>query len=228
MADTLNNTQVNADSGKQRDNTANWKRLTSTWALILMGLTTLGSSWCGYQANLWNGIQTFHLVDSAEFSRNANEKAMKAAAQKNLDAALFVEYAQDLSDNQTQRANFFLERMRPELQNAVKAWVALHPIKNEGAPSTPFAMPQYHLNTEADVTDLNLKAKTAHDQAQSANVASDTYALLTVLHASALFLAGLVSTIDERRTRLITLFMSVVVFTGATIILLHLPKAKIG
>lgn len=227
MADVVSN-DVNAASEKQKDSNANWKRRTSTWALILMGLTTLGSSWCGYQSSLWDGIQTFHLVDSAEFSRDANERAMRATAQKNLDAALFVEYAKDLSDDKMQRADFFLERMRPELQSAVKAWIALHPMKNQTAPLTPFTMPQYRLKVEAGVADLSLKAKTAHDQAQSANVASDTYTLLTVLHASGLFLAGLVSLIDERRTRLITLCMSVVIFTGATIVLLHLPMAKIG
>jgi hypothetical protein len=193
-----------------------------------MGLSTLGSSWCGYQSSLWNGIQTFHLVDSAKFSRDASEKAMTAAAQKNLDAALFVQYARDFSDNKMQRADFFLERMRPELQSAVKSWRAMHPITNQSAPPTPFSMPQYHLKAEADADDLSLNANTAHDQAQRANVNSDTYALLTVLHASALFLAGLVSTIDERRARLITLVMCVVVFLGATIILLRLPIAKIG
>lgn len=227
MADGVSN-EVSAASEKEKDRGAKWNRITTAWALILMGLSTLGSSWCGYQSSLWNGIQTFHLVDSAKFSRDANEKAMTAAAQKNLDAALFVQYAKDLSDKNSQRADFFLERMRPELQSAVKAWVALHPITNQAAPPTPFSMPQYHLKTEADAEDLTLKARTAHDQAQSANVNSDTYALLTVLHASALFLAGLVSTIDERRTRLITLIMCVVVFVGATIVLFHLPMAKIG
>lgn len=71
----------------------NWKHRTMTLGLVLMGITTLGSSWCGFQSSLWDGVQTFHLMDSADFSRQAAEKASLATEQRTLD------YAADGRDN---------------------------------------------------------------------------------------------------------------------------------
>ncbi len=57
-------------------------------ALLLMALATLGSSWSGYQAALWDGIQTFLLMDAASQSRDADEKALTANGQRAVDGAL--------------------------------------------------------------------------------------------------------------------------------------------
>ena len=206
----------------------NWKSRTMTFGLVLMGLTTLGSSWCGFQSSLWDGVQTFHLMDSADFSRQANEKASLATQQRTLDASLFVEYARDLADGKTHLAEFFLDRTRPELRDAIKAWTATQPVKNPNAPPTPFLMPQYHVKADDESADFSSRAQASHDLAQKANMTSDSYTLLTVLFATGLFLAGLVSTIDEKRARLVTLLMGAVISIIATVALLRLPIARLG
>jgi hypothetical protein len=89
-------------------------------------------------------------------------------------------------------------------------------------------MPEYQVKADADAAELNARSTSAHDEAQKANKTGDTYTLLTVLYATVLFLAGLVSTIDERRARLVTLIMGGVVFMAASLVLLHLPVAQIG
>ncbi len=208
--------------------TTNWKRHTMTFGLVLMGLTTLGSSWCGFQSSLWDGVQTFHLMDSADFSRQANEKASLATQQRTLDASLFVEYARDLANGKTHLAEFFLDRTRPELRDAIKAWTATQPVKNPNAPPTPFLMPQYHVKADDESAELASRALVSRDLAQKANMTSDSYTLLTVLYATGLFLAGLVSTIDEKRSRLVTLLMGAVISIAATVALLRLPIAKLG
>ncbi len=93
-------------SERQADAT-NWKHRTMTLGLVLMGITTLGSSWCGFQSSLWDGVQTFHLMDSADFSRQAAEKVSLATEQRTLDASLFVEYARDLADGKDTSGGLF-------------------------------------------------------------------------------------------------------------------------
>lgn len=227
MAETVADTGTNVAAAKDSAN-AHWKWKTSTLGLILMGLATIGSSWCGYQSNLWEGIQTFKLTDAAAFSRDADESAIRATQQRAVDASLFVEYARDIHDGKTEMSAFILARMRPELQKATKAWMLTRPIKNPNAPSSPFVMPEYQVKADAEAAELNARSTSAHDEAQKANKTGDTYTLLTVLYATVLFLAGLVSTIDEGRARLVTLIMGGVTFIAASLVLLHLPVAQIG
>ncbi len=227
MAETVADAGTNVAAAKDSAN-ARWKWKTSTLGLILMGLATIGSSWCGYQSNLWEGIQTFKLTDAAAFSRNADELAIQATQQRAIDGSLFVEYARDIYDGKTELSVFILDRMRPELQKAIKAWMLTHPRKNPNAPSSPFVMPEYQVKADAEAAELNARSSAAHDQAQEANKTGDTYTLLTVLYATALFLAGLVSTIDERRARLVTLIMGGAVFMIASFVLLRLPVAQLG
>jgi hypothetical protein len=225
MAETVADTEANVAAAKD---STRWNWITSTLGLILMGLATIGSSWCGYQSNLWEGIQTFKLTDAAAFSRDADESAIRATQQRAVDAALFVEYARDMYDGKTELSAFILARMRPELQKAIQAWALTRPRENANAPSSPFVMPEYQVKADTDAAELNARSTSAHDEAQKANKTGDTYTLLTVLYATVLFLAGLVSTIDERRARLVTLIMGGVVFMAASLVLLHLPVAQIG
>lgn len=228
MADTIADAGTNDADDEKKTAADRWKRRTSTFGLILMGLATLGSSWCSFQSSLWDGIQTFKLMDSAGFSRRANELTIRATQQRVVDGALFVEYARDIGDEKTHAAEFIFARMRPGLQKAINAWMAMHPLKNPDAPVTPFVMAEYQVLLDSEVVDINARADAAHDSAQRANRTSDSYTLLTVLYSTALFLAGLVSAIHERRSRLVTLIMGVVVFAIASGLLLRLPVAQIG
>jgi hypothetical protein len=226
MTEKIHHAEVHMESAKSSDR-PKWNRRTSTLGLLLMGLATLGSSWCGYQSTLWEGIEIFKLVDSAEFARNANESAIKAMQRRTLDASLFVEYARDVNDGKTRLSAFIFARMRPEMQDAIKAWEATHPLKNPDAPATPFLMPQYKVKEDAEVAELNAQSHSAHNAGRFANRTSDTYTLVAVLYATSLFLAGLVSAIEERLARIVTLSMAAIVFSLATILLARLPAAKL-
>jgi hypothetical protein len=177
---------------------------------------------------LWNGIQTFLLSDASRLSREAHEKAMMASQQRSLDAALFVQFARDYYSGRTELAQFFLDRARPELREAIKAWVATKPAKDPNAPSTPFAMPQYRVPAEAQDVNLSAQSSVAHDKAQTANLTSDTYSLLGVLFTASLFLAGLVSGIDDRKARQVLLILSISAMVIATVVIVKLPLAHRG
>ncbi len=226
MTEKIHHAEIHMEGVKSSDG-PKWKRRTTTLGLILMGLATLGSSWGGYQSTLWEGIEIFKLVDSAEFARNASESAIKAMQRRTLDASLFVEYARDVNDGKTRLAAFIFARMRPEMREAVEAWEATHPLKNPDAPATPFLMPQYKVKEDTEVAELNAQSRSAHTAGRFANRTSDAYTLLAVLYATSLFLAGLVSAVEERRARIVTLFMAMIVFSLATVLLTRLPAARL-
>lgn len=205
-----------------------WERTTLTVALFLMALGTLGSSWCGYQATLWDGRQTFGLMDASNLGREANEKAIFANQQRAFDAAFFAEYARNLNEGKTALNEFFLARMRPDFREALKAWVATRPLENPAAPPSPFAMPQYKVQADIESQELFARSQALYDQARKANMNSDIYTLLTVLYTAGLFLAGLVSGFHDRRMRQMTLLLSLAVLLAATAMLMRLPVASLG
>lgn len=197
-------------------------------AVVLMALATLGSSWSAYQSSLWNGIQIFHLNDAAKLSRDADEKTTVAGQQRGLDTALFVLCARDFFEGKRLQVEFILRRMRPDFRQAVEAWMATEPRTNPDAPSTPFAMPQYHQPLADDARELERRSGEVYGQARYANSASDTYTLIGVLYTSALFLAGLISGFDQKQVRRLLLALSFSILIMAVMIMVRQPMAHRG
>src|SRR5271154_4363472 len=73
-------------------------RHTHVISLLLMAVATLGSAWSGFQASLWNGIQTFRLADATKLGGLATEERVVANQHRNLDAAVFIEYCRAVSE----------------------------------------------------------------------------------------------------------------------------------
>jgi hypothetical protein len=205
-----------------------WEQRTTMLAVLLMAAATLGSSWSTYQSSLWNGIQTFHLMDAATQSRAADEKKLTSNQLRTLEASLFVEFARDYYEGKTELSEFLLARMRPEMREAVRAWVATQPRKNPQAPSSPFVMPQYRIKVEDEAREMETKSTATYNEAQKANRTSDVYGMVGVVFTAALFLAGLVSGFDHRRARQVILVMSSAMLITAVFIILGLPVAHPG
>lgn len=214
--------------GKQPSRISNWDYRTNMLAVLLMAVSTLSSSWSAYQSSLWNGVQIFRLNAAAALSREAEAKTTLAGQQRALDAALVVEFSRDFYEGRRDLVKFFMERMRPELRQAVEAWLATQPGKNPNAPSTPFAMPQYRLKLDDQVLELEAKSGAIYDEARKANRTSDTYTLIGVIYTSALFLSGLVSGFDQKQVRRILLALSFSMLIVALAIMVRQPVTRPG
>jgi hypothetical protein len=199
------------------------KHHTELAAVLLMALATLGSSWSGFQGSIWNGIQIFRLADAAGLERLASEDRLEANQHLNLDAALFLAYVRSVSEDKQQDATFVLARMRPEAQKAMEAWLATDPRHGSNAPSSPFVMSAYHLQALSDAKEQGERSAVAYDQARSANRNSDTCTMLTVFFAVALFLAGVVTGLDEARKQWVVIGLSLAMICLASLILATLP-----
>jgi len=197
-------------------------------ALLLMGIATLGTSWSGFQASLWNGKQTFRLADANRLGRLSSKNEMTGNQLRIVDAALFVEYARAYTEGNYKLSEFLLARMRPEFQPAMHAWLATKPLQNGDAPRTPFAMPEYHLNVDDQAQQQAEQADLNSQEAQQANRNRDAYTLLTVLFSISLFLAGLVSGFEQSVARWTNLGLSFMLVVVAVSILIALPIARRG
>ncbi|HKT46243.1 MAG TPA: hypothetical protein VJP87_01845 [Candidatus Acidoferrales bacterium] len=193
-----------------------------------MALATIGSAWSGFQSSLWSGIQTFALADASRFGRNASESDLVANQQRSLDGQAFMEYSRALAEGNRRLAQFFHDRMRPEFLPVLDAWIATKPLRNPNAPTSPFVMPQYKLRSDQQAKEQDRLAAEMHKQARQANLTSDTYTLLVLLYTSALFLAGLVASLQQPRFKWINLGFSLVFVLAASIILFTLPIARRG
>jgi hypothetical protein len=99
-------------------------RHTRFLALLLMAIATLGTSWSGFQASLWNGKQIFRLADTNRLGRLSNSNAMTGNQLRIVDAALFMEYARAYSEGNDKLSELLRDRMRPEVAQAMNAWLA--------------------------------------------------------------------------------------------------------
>ena len=137
-----------------------------------------------------------------------------------------MEYARDLHEGKTDLSNFLFARMPPELQRAIKAWIATQPLKNPQAPATPFVMPEYRVTAEDEARELRTKSDATYDEAQRANRTSDAYTMVGVLYTAALFLAGLISAFGEKLVRRMAMVLSSSMLMLALVIMVGQPVAR--
>lgn len=161
--------------------------------VFLLSLAAVATAWCGYQASLWNSDRALH-YSLAEGARiEASTAAALANMQRTIDVNLFVEYENAVYTHRDAYAALLKSRFRPEFKVAADAWLATRPRTNAGAPPSPFAMPQYRLQSDADARRAAKKASDLTNTAIDEDARSDRYVLATVILAIVSFLGGISS-----------------------------------
>ena len=192
-------------------------------ATILLSLATLGTAWSGYQASRWNGEQA-KAFSRANAARVESTKAADLAnAQTQIDVATFTQWVNAYALDQTELADFYFARFRPEFKPAVDAWVATRPRRNPDAPLTPFAMPEYELASRAESERLQAEAEEQSATARENVQRATNYVLCVVLFAAVLFFAGISTKLDTPVLRRILLGFGFVLFVGTLIWLATFP-----
>jgi hypothetical protein len=183
-------------------------------ATVLLALATVATAWSGYQASRWNGEQT-KASSRANSLRIESAKADGLAnAQTQIDVATFTSWADAYAREDTFLADFYFRRFRAEFKPAVEAWIATQPLKNEAAPLTPFAMPEYRVQAREDAERLQAAAETFSAKGRANIQRSTNYVLCVVLFASALFFAGISTKLRSPALRRLLLAFGVVVFVA--------------
>ena len=182
---------------------------------ILLALATVAIAWSGYQATRWSGEQ----ADASSRGNAARTESTKAASRAEslnaIDLALFTEWIDATAAGDGRKASFYRERFRPEFQEPFREWLALRPLKNPDAPSSPFALESYSVAQEQQAQKLTAEADAHSATAREANQRGDNYVLAAVMFAMVLFFAGMATQFESRQVKAAGLVVAAVVFVAA-------------
>jgi hypothetical protein len=160
-------------------------------ATLLLALTALATAWSGYQASLWDGIQSSDYTQASALRTQGSLKHTEANQFRLADLSVFENYIDAMVAGDTRLADFYRQRFQDEFEPAFEAWNALDPLNNPDAPPSPLAMPEYQLADDQEATDLINRAEVKFNDGEDANSISDTYTATTLFFAAALFFAAI-------------------------------------
>jgi len=183
-------------------------------ATALLAVAAVATAWCSYQATRWNGEQAKAASTTNRIRIEAARAQGLAQSQTQVDVATFVQWVDAYARDETELADFYFKRFRPEFKPAVDAWIATRPRRNPNAPLTPLAMPQYRLAATAEAERLDAEAEAASAAVRLDIQRSSNYVLGVVLFAVALFLAGMSTKLRNARLRTALLACGYVVLLG--------------
>jgi hypothetical protein len=186
-------------------------------ATILLALAAVATAWSSYQANRWNGEQTKASSRTNGIRIEAARAQGLSEAQKQVDVMTFTQWVDAYARQETELADFYYRRFRPEFKPAVVAWLATKPLKNPDAPLTPFAMPEYRLEAEEQAARLDTEAEVSAATVQRNIQRSTNYVLGVVLFAVSLFFAGMSTKLNDPRLRKALVGFGCLLFLGTLV-----------
>jgi hypothetical protein len=183
-------------------------------ATVLLALAAVATAWSSYQATRWNGEQakTASRVNKARIE--AARASDLANAQQQVDVATFMQWVDSYARGETELVSFYRERFREEFRPAFDAWIATKPLRTEGAPLTPFAMPQYRLAAKAEAGRLDRSAEELAADVRRDIQRASNYVLGVVLFAVALFFAGMSTKLTAPSLRTTMVAIGCLLFLG--------------
>jgi len=191
---------MTTDAPRQRSN----DRLLEVVAVILLGIATVGSAWCGYQASQWNG-------EEAKLGRAASDQKVEASRLFGLatqaisyDSNMVAQYAQALRSGDVNLQQFIRGTlMRAAFLPILDQWEAQ--VKAGNQPGNLFT-DQAYLDTQlAGYYAADAKAQADLAASQEAGRNADDYVLTTLGLAVALFFSGVAGSFKFRAVRVLLL-----------------------
>jgi hypothetical protein len=192
-------------------------------ATVLLALAAVATAWAAYQSARWHGEQARAQSASVAARVESTRTANVANRQTQIDVALFTQWVDAYARAETELADFYRRRFRPEFRPAFEAWVETRPRTNRTAPLSPFAMPQYGLAATAQADRLEAQAGAASERVADFIQRADNYSLAVVLFAASLFFAGISTRLHSPTTRMVLLGLGYAVFLSSLIWIATFP-----
>lgn len=192
-------------------------------ATVLLALTALATAWSGYQASLWDGVQSSNYTQASAARTEASQNHTEANQFRLADLGVFENYIDATVSGDTRLADFYRQRFRDEFEPAYEAWIALDPFSNPDAPASPLAMPEYELADDREAEELTARAEAKFNEGEDANRYSDTFTATTLFFAAALFFAAISERFSYLRARAALLGMAAVGLVGGTVLMVTQP-----
>jgi hypothetical protein len=192
-------------------------------ATVLLALAAVATAWASYQSSRWHGKQAEAQSVSIAARVESSKAADTANRQAQTDVALFTQWVDAYATGESELADFYRKRFRDEFEPAFEAWVATKPLRNDNAPLSPFALPEYQLAANKEAERLEGVAAEASHRVRVDIQRADNYVLAVVLFASSLFFAGISTKLHSQRSQVAILSLGYVMFLGTAIWIATFP-----
>ena len=202
-----------SSGGKAEDRNRFGDRAIEVLAVLLLGIATIGSAWCGYQASSWNS-------EEGDLAREALDAQVEGARLFGLatqtvsyDTNMVAQYAQAVVEENDALIRFYRESlMRPGFLPVLDRWE--EQVANGEMPANLLTDEEYLDEQLTDYRATTSRGEAASIASQEAGENSEDYVLTTLLFASALFFAGVTTSFRVRFARLLML-------AGATLLIAY-------
>jgi hypothetical protein len=191
-----------SDPARSGDEVSTAEKRLEIIATLLLALTAVATAWSGYQASLWDGIQSSNYTQASAARTEAAEKHTEANQLRLADLSVFENFIDADIDGDTELRAFYRSRFSDPLEAGYEAWTALDPRTNPDAPPSPLAMPEYEHPEDRESRALLASAEDKFADGEEANDDSDAYTATTLLFAAALFFAAISERFEYRRVRI--------------------------
>ena len=191
-------------------------RIIEVLAVLLLGVATIGTAWCGYQASRWNGKQEDDARHASDLQVEANRQFGLATQAIAYDTSSVADYAAAVASGNDKLAEFYRTTLvRPAFLPTLDEWRAQ--VAAGQTPTNLLEDQQYMDSQLAPYRGTQALVAKATIDSQDAGGTGDDYVLTTLLLASALFFAGLTTSFRVRFAQVLLLCGAalLVAFAGA-------------
>ena len=197
-------------------------RLLEILAVALLGIATVGTAWCGFQAAQWNGEQADLAREAASQRLEASRLFGLATQAVAFDANMVAQYAQAVVDgNEDLQAFYRATLFRSEFLPVLDRWEA--EIADGGVPQRLLEDEEYLTAQLAPYEEATAAAADIDAEGQDAGENADDYVKITVLLATSLFFAGVTTSFRMRTARLFLLATAGLTIAYSASLLVELP-----
>ncbi len=186
---------------------------------ILLGVAAIVTAWCSFQASQLGDVVQKSYSEGIRAADAASQAYNTAVANDISDQTLFLEFAKAAQADDEDTAIYVLETlMSPELGAAVEWWIDQ---PDDSGFDSPFVEenPEWSNALYDEAAALDESSQAFFDGADQADTDADSFDLLTVILAIALFFLGVAGLSRQRR---VMIGLSVV---GSIIIVVSIVRA---
>jgi hypothetical protein len=173
-------------------------------AVLLLGITTIGTAWCGFQSVQWNSASSDHAQAASDQHIEAARQFGLATQTLSYDSMMLAQYAQAVSTGNAKLQDFYRSSLiRKDFLPTLDEWAT--EVK-AGQEPTPLADDKEYLDSLLKGYRATVAAGEAESRkAEEAGASASAYVSVTILLAAALFFSGVVSTFRYRAARALLL-----------------------
>jgi hypothetical protein len=194
-------------------------------SVILLGIATVASAWCAYQAQLWSGEQVRYMAVANVQQADSVRKTTLSTRDQLVDVSAFINVVEARARGEKSAAAFMAAHARREFRPVLDSWLAAS-ADGTPAPGTPFEMPTYRVAAAEQAARLVRDAAAALGKSNDANQNADLYVLHTVLVALALFFLGMTGQVRHAAISRAALTFGAIVLVGTLLSVARVPRAE--